>query len=90
MQPFGNHFGTMASLTIKGLPDRLYRQIKERAASNRRSVNGEVISILEDAVGARRVDVEQILAEARALRRLTADHPITTEEIDAAIAHGRP
>lgn len=43
----------MPSLTIKGLPDLLYRRLRERAERNRRSLNAEVIVALEEATGIR-------------------------------------
>lgn len=40
----------MATLNIKNFPDTLYRRIKRRAGSNRRSIAQEVVQILDDAV----------------------------------------
>lgn len=40
----------MATLNIKNFPDALYRRIKRRAGSNRRSIAQEVVQILDDAV----------------------------------------
>ena len=37
----------MATLTIKGLPDALYRRLKKHAAEERRSINSQVIVCLE-------------------------------------------
>ena len=37
----------MATVTIKNLPDDLYELIKQNAASNHRSINGEIIFRLE-------------------------------------------
>ena len=37
----------MATVTIKNLPDDLYELIKKNAASNYRSINGEIIFRLE-------------------------------------------
>jgi plasmid stability protein len=42
----------MPALTIKGLPDRLYRSLKRQAQVHRRSLNGEIIVCLERSVGA--------------------------------------
>ncbi len=44
----------MPTLTIKGLPDPLYRRLKEQAKAHRRSLNGEIIVCLERAVGSGR------------------------------------
>lgn len=40
----------MAGILIKDLPDKLHRLLKTRAAANRRSLNAEVITILEAAL----------------------------------------
>ena len=40
----------MATLTIKNLPDSLYRRLKEKAAEHRRSLNSEAILAVERAV----------------------------------------
>ncbi len=83
----------MTSITIKNLPPELYEQLKLRAQNNRRSINNEVIVLLE--MGLRSVpkrtpeEVEKILAEARKLRELTASYPLTDEEINRWKKEGR-
>jgi plasmid stability protein len=37
----------MATLTIRNVPDDLYAALKERARRNRRSLNQEVLALLE-------------------------------------------
>jgi len=39
----------MASITIRNIPDALMEKLKARAKEQRRSVNNEIIKILEDA-----------------------------------------
>ena len=41
------HFAAMPTLTIRNLPEDLHAALKERARKNRRSLNQEVISILD-------------------------------------------
>lgn len=38
----------MANLNIRNLPNKTYKKIKEKANKNRRSINNEVIYILND------------------------------------------
>jgi plasmid stability protein len=45
------------ALSIKDVPDRLARALKERAARNHRSIQGELMHILEQAVAERPFDV---------------------------------
>ena len=42
----------MATLNIKNFPDRLYRRIKQRVGTNRRSISQEVVQLLDEAVSA--------------------------------------
>lgn len=65
----GDHMAT--NFTLKNIPDDIYEKIKVRAERNHRSVNGEIIAILGDAVMARRRSAAEILARARELRSHT-------------------
>jgi plasmid stability protein len=40
----------MATLTIRNLPDRAMERLRERAAAERRSLNNEIVVLLEQAV----------------------------------------
>jgi len=79
----------MPTLTIKGLPDRLYRRLKEQAEAHRRSLNGEIIVCLERAVGAGRPDTTAWLAEARAFRQRLRIRPMTDRQLRVARRAGR-
>ena len=81
----------MASLTIKKIPREVLSQLRRSAARNRRSINQEAIVCLERSLAHRplRVDHDIFLARARELRRLTEAHPLSEEEIRAAIQEGR-
>jgi len=80
----------MVTITVKNIPDELYQRLKSVAESNRRSVNSEVIKCIEDAVQARRIDPEEMIANARRLRELTSQYPVDDEELSRAKAEGRP
>lgn len=79
----------MPSLTIKNLPAELHRRLRARAARSGRSLNKEVIACLQEAAGARPVDVPAALAEIRALRRLVRG-TVGDAEVGAAKREGRP
>ena len=52
------------NLSIKNAPDDVVARLKARAAKNHRSLQGEVLSILEEAVkGPPTLTVEEFLAE---------------------------
>jgi len=79
----------MPTLTIKGLPDPLYRRLKEQANAHRRSLNGEIIVCLERAVGASQSDPSGWLLAARAFRQRLRLQPLTDRELRAARQAGR-
>lgn len=80
----------MATLTIKNMPDELYEMLKKAAAGNRRSINNEVITIIEKALQQQRFTKEEFLEQARQLREMTAHYYLTNEELDRWKNEGRP
>lgn len=80
----------MANITLKNIPDALYEHLKAAANVNRRSLNSEILHCLERAHGARRVDVSERIAVARALREKTAHYRMDDAELDEARKNGRP
>jgi plasmid stability protein len=91
MKPYQNQIGeTMATnFTLKNIPEDLYKKVKERAQRNNRSINGEIISILNAATAPNHVPVDVILARARALRERTRGC-LTDDFINQAKREGRP
>lgn len=79
----------MPTLTIKGLPDPLYRRLKQQAEAHRRSLNSEIIVCLERAVGAGGLDPRSWLAQARAFRERLHLRPLTARQLRAARRAGR-
>ena len=79
----------MPTLTIKGMPDPLYLRLKERAAEHRRSLNSEILVVLEQAVAATPPDAQALLARADALRSKLRVAPLTDARLRAAKAQGR-
>ena len=79
----------MPTLTIKGLPDPLYRRLKQQAEAHRRSLNSEIIVCLERALGAARPDPRTWLAQARALRERLRGRPLSDRQLRAARKTGR-
>ncbi len=56
------------NLSIKNAPDELVQRLRERAARNHRSLQGELMAIIEEAVQPqRRRSVDEVLAEVRKL-----------------------
>jgi plasmid stability protein len=52
----------MITITIKGIPKQTHRELKKRAAAHRRSLNSEVIFVLESSLGV-------MLDQAMSIRR---------------------
>jgi plasmid stability protein len=74
MVPLWYHNGAMANLTIKKLPDPLYRQLKKYAQRQGRSLNAEVIHILQSDVSERE-RFEKMRQSNKDLERLVASLP---------------
>jgi plasmid stability protein len=77
------------NLTLKDVPAELHRKLKRRAEQNHRSLNLEVIDILERVVDPKPVNVEELLAEARQLRESVPDLLITDPLLRKAKDWGR-
>ncbi len=74
-----------ASLTIKGISDDLLERLRERARRNRRSMQGEMLTILEDALKPRRITIEELSrrVEERGLRTPSESVQMIREDRDA-------
>ena len=80
----------MATITVKNVPDELYDRLKALAKEHRRSINNEVIVLIENHVGKKRMSTEEMLAMAREVRKHTEGATVTDEELDEWINSGRP
>ncbi len=79
-----------ANFTVKNIPQELFDKIRARAGRNRRSINGEILSIFEETLTARRLEPDDVLARARVLRNKTAGRVLDQDFIDRAKRRGRP
>jgi antitoxin FitA len=79
----------MVTITIKNIPEQVYERIKMQAKSNHRSINGEILSILEQAISLPPIDVKATLERARKVREFTANYTTTADEIENMINEGR-
>ncbi|HEX9047286.1 MAG TPA: Arc family DNA-binding protein [Verrucomicrobiae bacterium] len=78
----------MITITIKGLSKEAHQALKKRAATHGRSLNTEAIAVLEASVRSQPVDVQGILARARAARS-TMKFVATDAEISRFKREGR-
>jgi plasmid stability protein len=58
----------MSTVTVKDLPEKLHRQLKARALQHHRSLNSEIIALLEAATAPQKLDPDALLARAASLR----------------------
>lgn len=79
----------MATLTIKNIPMELYERLKRRAKANRRSINQEVIAVIERSLTTPPIDVDSTLERTRRIRELTAQYRIREEELEQWKNEGR-
>ena len=77
------------TLTLKNIPDEVYRRLKSSAESHRRSLNSEAIVCLEAVLLPGQVSPQEHLARARALRATLVGVKFTAGEIDALKREGR-
>jgi len=80
----------MPALTIKNIPDDLYKALKHVAEQHHRSINSEVIMCLKRSLLPKKISPEDRLSDIRALRAQIAPNSITDEDIEQAINEGRP
>jgi len=79
----------MATLTIKNIPMEVYERLKRRAKANRRSINQEVIAVIERALEMPPVDVDSTLERTRKIRELTAQYRLRDEDLEQWKNEGR-
>jgi plasmid stability protein len=79
----------MATLTIKNIPEEVYERLKRRAKVRRRSINQEVIAVIERALEAPPIDVDAALERTRKIRELTAQYGIRDDELKQWKNEGR-
>jgi len=64
----------LANITIKNIPDDLYEKLKRNAKSKQRSINQAVIVCIENSVQKEASAPDQLIKNARRLRRKTATY----------------
>jgi plasmid stability protein len=79
----------MATLTIKNIPIEVYERLKRRAKANRRSINQEVIAVIEQALEVPPIDVASTMERTRQIRELTAQYRLRDEDMEKWKNEGR-
>jgi len=91
MEPNRNHEveDMSTTITVKNIPSELYDRLKQSAAHHHRSINSEIIALIEERVAAKKRSPEDFLASARTLRERTGRYDLKKEFIDRAKRDGR-
>lgn len=79
----------MATLTIKNIPLEVYERLKHRAKANRRSINQEVIAVIERALETPPIAVDSTMERTRQIRELTAQYRLRDEDLEKWKNEGR-
>jgi len=77
------------TITLKNIPTGLYQSLKKSALKNRRSINSEVISIIENTFLSKPIDPVEFLLNARKLRERTNNFLLTEERLNQIKNEGR-
>lgn len=78
----------MASITIRNLPDVLLLKIKEKAQSERRSFNSEVIHLLEKSLCSRNVPTKEQFDEFNKYKAVDEDFLSAVDEVVGSRSNG--
>jgi plasmid stability protein len=80
----------MASMTLKDIPAPLHKAFQAQAKRHKRSMNKELLALMEESVGRNQgVNVEKLLDRARRFRA-SLKLVVTDEEINRFKNEGRP
>jgi len=52
----------MATITVKNIPDDLYKKLKTTASIHRRSINNEIIFCIENTIKSKKIDPNEFIA----------------------------
>lgn len=81
----------MSTMTIRNIPEELVDGLKKVAKRHRRSVNQQVLVLLEEACLGKSRGPDDVEEELRAIRGMRHGLPVMSQaEIEAAKIDGRP
>ena len=64
------------NLSIKNVPDNLAKRLRERASRHHRSLQGELLAILEEALTMKKLTVEEAFQQIQSLDFNTNDEAV--------------
>lgn len=79
----------MPTITVRDVPDYVHQQLKRRAEDNRRSLNQEVLQVLEEAVGDKTESDRRAARQAcRAEQKRTPSWSLDSSELKRVMREG--
>ena len=79
----------MPSITVKNIPDHVYRSLKHVANNHHRSINSEIICLIEKGTISKSFNPDQHLALAKRSREKTKKFLLTDTILQKAKERGR-
>ena len=80
----------MPNYNLKNIPDHIPRKLRIRAKKNHRSLNGELLAILERVLDEEGGDKDALMEQRLATLRSRCKGRLSLEETTSAIDEGRP
>ncbi len=80
----------MPNVTVKNIPEYAYETLKQIAAAHHRSINSEIVNIIEKSTTCKPVNKERHIAFARQFRKKSNKIFLTEEIMTQIKAEGRP
>ena len=80
----------MATITLKNIPEPTYNMVKQLAAENHRSINSEIINLIDKATKSTKIDPNQHLVLSRKLREKSRSVMISDTALTDMKNEGRP
>ncbi|NBC18140.1 MAG: Arc family DNA-binding protein [Bacteroidetes bacterium] len=76
------------TLTVRNVPPSLHARLKRRAKEHRRSLNSEVLAVLEEAVGEKATDRESLIDRIKQRRAALPTMTWGPEELKRQMREG--
>ncbi|MFC2129834.1 Arc family DNA-binding protein [Bacteroidota bacterium] len=79
----------MAAITLKNIPENLYKQIKKSAKDNYRSINNEILFHIKLAIERRRINQKSLISRIEKLQSKLKMPELTDDLLAEAKNKGR-
>ena len=80
----------MPAITLKNIPIDLYEEIKKNAETNYRSINSEILFLLKQSIGRKKINPKLIISRIEKLQANIKAPNLTDDLLYEAKNMGRP